>query len=90
MHKYKHLIEGKLCQIIDQLKNSKITHVKIHSILLNKKHPFYDGYGRICKMLFANNNNKRKLIDWIKIKNLIHKTNLSCIKYSMFTKKYQY
>ena len=40
----KELIEDKL----------KITSTKFYSILLNKIHPFYDGNGRTCKILFAN------------------------------------
>ena len=43
-----------LYQIIDQFNERKIRSTKFFSILLNKIHPSYDGNGRICKMLFAN------------------------------------
>ena len=32
----------------------KLYQTKFFSILLNKIHPSYDGNGRMCKMLFAN------------------------------------
>ena len=50
----KELIEDKLYQIIDQFNERKITSTKFYAILLNKIHPFYDGNGRTCEMLFAN------------------------------------
>ena len=50
----KELIEDKFYQIIDQDNERKITFTKRYSILLNKIHPFDDGNGRTCKMLFAN------------------------------------
>ena len=51
----KDLIEDKLYQIIDQFNERKITNVKFYTILLNKKHPFYGGNGRISsRILFAN------------------------------------
>ena len=37
----KDLIEDKLCQLIDQL--------------LDNIHPFYDGNGKTCKILFLSN-----------------------------------
>ena len=54
MYMDKELIEGKLYQIIDQFNERKITSTEFYSILLNKIHPFYDGNGRTCKILFAN------------------------------------
>ena len=48
------LIEDNLYQIIDQFNERKIISTKFHSILLNKIHPFYDGNGRTCQILFAN------------------------------------
>ena len=50
----KELIENKLYQVIDQFNERKITSTKFYSILLNKIHLFYDGNGRKCKILFAN------------------------------------
>ena len=50
----KELIENKLFQVIDQFNERKITSTKFYSILLNKIHLFYDGNGRTCKILFAN------------------------------------
>ena len=66
----KDLIEDKLCQIIDQFNEKKITPVKFYSILLNKIHPFYDGNGITRKTLFANDK-INNLIDGAKIKKLI-------------------
>ena len=54
LHMDKELIEDKLHQIIDQFHERKITSTKFYSILLSKIHPFYDGNGRTCKILFAN------------------------------------
>ena len=54
IHMDKELIEDKLYQIIDQFNERKITSTKFYSILLNKIHPFYDGNGKTCKILFAN------------------------------------
>ena len=48
------LIEDNLYQIIDQFNERKITSPKFYSILLNKIHPFYDGNGRTCQILLAN------------------------------------
>ena len=56
MHMDRELIEDNLDQIIDQSNARKITHTKFYSILLNKIHPFYDGNGRTCKILFATDN----------------------------------
>ena len=41
IHMDKDLIEDKLCQLIDQL--------------LDNIHPFYDGNGKTCKILFLSN-----------------------------------
>ena len=54
MYMGKELIEDKLYQIIDQFNERKITSTKFYSMLLNKIHPFYDGNGRTCKILFTN------------------------------------
>ena len=51
----KELMDDKLYQIIDQFNGRKITSAKFYSIPLNKIHPLYDGNGRTCKILFANN-----------------------------------
>ena len=47
------LLEDKLYQIIHQFNQRKITSTKFNSILLNKKNPFYEINGRMCKILFA-------------------------------------
>ena len=57
MYMDKELIEEQLCQTIDQFHERKTTSAKFYSILLNKIHPFYDGNGRTCKILFANDLN---------------------------------
>ena len=54
MYTNKELIEEKLYEIIDQFNERKITSTRFYSILLNKICPFYDGNGRMCKILFAN------------------------------------
>ena len=43
-----------LYQIIDPFNERKITSTKFYLILLNKIYPFYDGDGRTCRILFAN------------------------------------
>ena len=49
------IIEDKLYQILDEFSESKITPRKLfYSILLNEIHLFYDGHAKICKILFAN------------------------------------
>ena len=45
------LIEDKLYQVIDQVNERKITSTKFYAILLIKIHSFYDGNGRVCKIL---------------------------------------
>ena len=62
MYMTKALIEDKLYQIIDQFIKRKITSTKFYSILLNKMYPFYDGNGRMCKILPANDNIRRQII----------------------------
>ena len=54
MYMDKDLIEEKLYEIIDQFNERKITSTKFYLILLKKIHLFYDGNGRTCKILFAN------------------------------------
>ena len=54
MYMDKELIEDKLYQIIDKFSEIKVTTTKFYSILLNKIQPFYDGNGRTCTILFAN------------------------------------
>ena len=56
MYMDKELIEDKLYQIMDQFNERKIISTKFYSIPLNKMHPFYDGNGRTCKIMFANDN----------------------------------
>ena len=50
----KKFIEDKLYEIIDQFNERKIVSTKFYSILLNKIRPFYDGNGKTCKKLLAN------------------------------------
>lgn len=52
----KYLIEGKLYQLMDQFKE-KINHREFFLVLIENIYPFYDGNGKTCKMLFANNFN---------------------------------
>ena len=56
MYMDKELIEDKLYQIIDQLNliKRKVSSIKFYSILINRIHSFYDENGRMCKILFAN------------------------------------
>ena len=54
MYMDKEVIEDKFYQIIHQFIERNIISKKFYSILLNKAHPFYDGNGKTCKMLFAN------------------------------------
>ena len=58
----KELIEDKLYQIIDQFNERKILSTKFYSMLLNKIHPFYDGNGRACEILFATDDIRRQNI----------------------------
>ena len=53
MHMDKDIIEDKPYHVTDQFNERKITPTKFCSILLNEKHPFYDGNGTICKILFC-------------------------------------
>ena len=62
MYMDKELIEDKFYQITDQFNERKITSTKFYSILLNKIHPFYDGNGRTCEILFANDDILRQNI----------------------------
>ena len=62
MYMNKELIEDKLYQIIDQFNEIKTTFTKFYSIILYKIHPFYDGNGRTCKILFANDDITRQKI----------------------------
>ena len=66
MYMDKDLIEGRLYQITDQFNVRKITPV----ILLNKIHKFYNGNGRTCNILFANDDKTNFLMKQ-KSKNLI-------------------
>ena len=61
MYVDKELIEDKFYQIIDQFSKREITSIKFYSIFLNKIHPFYEGNGRTCKILFANGRIRRNI-----------------------------
>ena len=54
MYMDKELIEDKLYQTIDQFNERKISNTKFYSILFKKNHSFYDGIGRMCKILVTN------------------------------------
>ena len=58
----KKLIEDKLYQTIDQSNEIKITSTTFYSIFSNKIHPFYNGSGKSCKILFASNDIIRQSI----------------------------
>ena len=51
------LIEGKLYQLIDQFNEIKINHKDFSFVLLDNMHPFFNGNGRIYKILFVGNFN---------------------------------
>ena len=48
------LIEDRLYQITDQFSEKKIAPAKFYLIFLHEIHSFYDGNGKLCKVLFAN------------------------------------
>ena len=54
MYMDKELIEDKIYQIKDQFNEKKLHLQSFYSKLLNKIHPFYDGNGGTCNILFAN------------------------------------
>ena len=54
MYMDKYLIEDMLYQVINQFNERKVTSTKFCSILLQKKHPLYDGNRRTCELMFAN------------------------------------
>ena len=60
MYMDKVLTKDNLYQIIDQYSERTITPVKFYSILLNETYPFYYGNGRICKILFPNDDKINK------------------------------
>ena len=62
MYMDKELIEDKIYQIIGQFNKRKITTAKFYSVLLNKTHSFYDGNGRTCNILLANDDILRQNI----------------------------
>ena len=51
----KDLIEDKLYQLIDQFNERKINRRDFYWELLDSIHPFYEGNGRTCKILFVAN-----------------------------------
>ena len=86
MYMDKGLKEDELYQIKDQFNERKITLVKFYSIPLNEIHSLYDGIGRTCSILFANDDKARKLIDRTKKQNTNIKNYFRCIQCSVFTK----
>ena len=62
MYTDKDLVEDKLYHIIDQFNENKITPVRFYSILLNEMYQFYNGHGRTCMILLANDDNINKKI----------------------------
>ena len=80
MYMDKDLIEDKVYEMKDKFSERKIM-LEVYSLLLNRPHPFYDGNGRTCKILFANDDKINKLTDGTKnLKSIIHKER------SMFSK----
>ena len=59
----KDLIEDRLSQKLDQFNERKIRLVKFYSVLWNKIHPFYDGNGKMCNILGANDDKIIKPLD---------------------------
>ena len=55
----KYLLEEGLYQLIDQCNERKICHRVFCFVLLDKIHSLYDGNGRICKIIFVSNFNKK-------------------------------
>ena len=53
MYMDKCLIEDKLYQLIDQFSGRENNHGEFCFALLDIIHPFYDGKGRTCKILFV-------------------------------------
>ena len=54
VHIEKDLLEDRLYQITDQFNEKKITPAKFYLLFLHEIHSFYDGNGKLCKELFAN------------------------------------
>ena len=50
----KDLPEDKLHLIIDQFSKGKSKFTTFNSVFLKKLQPFYDGNGKTCKIMFAN------------------------------------
>ena len=46
-----------------QFNKREVTPIMFYSILLNKKHPFYDENGRTFRILFAKDDKRTKLLD---------------------------
>ena len=54
VHIEKDLLEDRFYQITDQFNEKKITPAKFYLLFLHEIHSFYDGNGKLCKVLFAN------------------------------------
>ena len=52
MYTDKDLIEDKLHQLTDQLKERKISHKDFYAEFLKNINPFFDANSRTCKILF--------------------------------------
>ena len=53
----KDLIGNRLYQSIDQFNERKINHINFYFLSLDSIHPFYDGNGKACNILFVSNFN---------------------------------
>ena len=53
MYLDKTLIKSALYQLVDEFNERKLTHDQFSNIFLDFMHPFRDGNGRTCKILFV-------------------------------------
>ena len=56
--------EDRPYQGIDHFNEKQITLLKLYLICLNEIHPFYDGNGHLCKIIFANKDKINQTYGW--------------------------